>query len=1277
MVRASGASSSNTSTGSSSCASAPADQWTSSAGAAKNKRAGPKKPSNIGKNQNPVLVLSLADQKAAMSNHYLTNQKNAANNSSSSINNFKNYVEKSEKSFSSSKHSSHGASKKSPESVAVKVSTSIDPKISVNVSEADGEKTLKFGSIEKPVSSRFPSIDYSKIASMHAAKNVQSATNTTSDSQNAEKAKPTEAKSVLAIDTEESTLGNSMSNYKQPKITAQPVDNVSEESSILDASKNIHKPELLLNPNSSFIPASNAFAPMQTHSLPPQNILPNMMHMNVPQLNQMGQPLLPQSVAVNQTDLAAGSASQEKNNGADVYAGQNFSNQNNAKLQGMPISSQIPQFYPMQQPYYPTNHHMPRYGPVSTPMGYPMFPGNSYMSHPGNFIPSGHPNAYANPGMYPMQQHNGAFIPQNSFGGIPPTGPPMASIPVPPVAAPKPASLLAPRKKNILQIIDPETGKSCFEDTESEKPVENVALVPSLKEVDDTLAAVPKDSSSCLCSSDIDVNIIMESQEHKAATDVVESQVSDSCITKIKSETADESKVEVESSESVVLCASEDSMTESDIDDDLDAIVILADNTDISYPEGIFPSIIRHDHRKVYSIEFLKRFEDLCNLLPEDSEEGSEFLTKYTGPMTANYLSGASRGFSSGKRHRESFSGSIRDRFDSLSGRSKSSGDVSDRNSRSRRSGGRKSNSYGGGSHGQPNYAADGFSGSHVMMPSSDNAWSKVARSKEELGGDEQVKRKFIGILNKLSTENFKDLYEKIKELNFSNLSVYSEVITKIYDKAVDESNFAEMYARLVQLLSDDFKTFPDVDPDIVQKTGSVTRALLLGRCQKEYNRRNVWATEDYEALKAEVEIPDVVPIDKPDDMTVEAYWRAKLRKRSLGNIKFVGELFKLGVISDHVIISCVGSLIDKETQEAEEMECLAKLLTTTGQQLDVGPRKQLFNSIFEKIKSISQLKSLSSRIRFMLMDLIELRAHDWKSKSQKDKEPVSSTSRSHSSEYNLKDHHSRHSESSGSINDFSNRRNVSKPFLKENRSQDKDRFYSNQSRPFSNANMQNSNFQTSEKQSGFSSSPVLSRSKPQVMTHSQSKYSCLLQDPAEDSTLHSSADQVAESATSLLAQSPKSYEVFDEEELRRKLDGLFKEYIHSKDVEEFIETIKEWKFDPSKLLSFVICSVVEKAVECNKKVECELLSNLLAEIKNNSTFDFLSEADFLESFKKAFEFVEDVAIDVPAAPSNVLILVKTLAEKLGFFHGSIEEASNTLLNHTSDEFRVSVSSAM
>lgn len=59
-----------------------------------------------------------------------------------------------------------------------------------------------------------------------------------------------------------------------------------------------------------------------------------------------------------------------------------------------------------------------------------------------------------------------------------------------------------------------------------------------------------------------------------------------------------------------------------------------------------------------------------------------------------------------------------------------------------------------------------------------------------------------------------------------------------------------------------------------------------------------------------------------------------KMRRKSVGNCRFIGELFKLQMLTAKIMIRCVAQLLSN--LEEESLECLCKLLTTIGKDLEM-----------------------------------------------------------------------------------------------------------------------------------------------------------------------------------------------------------------------------------------------------------------------------------------------------------------------------------------------------
>lgn len=77
-----------------------------------------------------------------------------------------------------------------------------------------------------------------------------------------------------------------------------------------------------------------------------------------------------------------------------------------------------------------------------------------------------------------------------------------------------------------------------------------------------------------------------------------------------------------------------------------------------------------------------------------------------------------------------------------------------------------------------------------------------------------------------------------------------------------------------------------------------------------------------------------------------------KARRRSMGNIKFIGELFKLKMLTEVIMHDCIVKLL--KNHDEESLECLCRLLSTIGKDLDFAKAK-VQNSLLNEQKFILQ----------------------------------------------------------------------------------------------------------------------------------------------------------------------------------------------------------------------------------------------------------------------------------------------------------------------------------
>ena len=101
-----------------------------------------------------------------------------------------------------------------------------------------------------------------------------------------------------------------------------------------------------------------------------------------------------------------------------------------------------------------------------------------------------------------------------------------------------------------------------------------------------------------------------------------------------------------------------------------------------------------------------------------------------------------------------------------------------------------------------------------------------------------------------------------------------------------------------------------------------------------------------------------------------------------------LGELGKLEMVQEGILHKCIKQLIERKktpggnmarvSDMVEDMECLCEIMRTVGRRLDHERARGWMDQYFERICTYQEDAELPSRIRFMLQDVIELRANRW-----------------------------------------------------------------------------------------------------------------------------------------------------------------------------------------------------------------------------------------------------------------------------------------------------------
>ncbi|RMZ82389.1 hypothetical protein DV737_g2068, partial [Chaetothyriales sp. CBS 132003] len=246
------------------------------------------------------------------------------------------------------------------------------------------------------------------------------------------------------------------------------------------------------------------------------------------------------------------------------------------------------------------------------------------------------------------------------------------------------------------------------------------------------------------------------------------------------------------------------------------------------------------------------------------------------------------------------------------------------------------------------------------------------------------VQRKVKAALNKMTPNTFDKISDQILDIAAQSETetdgrTLRQVIQLTFEKATDEAHWAPMYANFCRKMLETMS--PDVkDENIKDKNGQVVaggnlfRKYLLNRCQEEFERG--WKVNL--PVRKEGETEEAVMLSD------EYYQAAAAKRRGLGLVRFIGELFKLGMLTERIMHECVKKLVDYEgTPEEAEVESLTSLLRTIGKQLDNPESKaqQRMDVYFQRIIATVDLPDLPSRLKFMLMDIVDLRRKNWVSK--------------------------------------------------------------------------------------------------------------------------------------------------------------------------------------------------------------------------------------------------------------------------------------------------------
>ncbi|OIW07123.1 hypothetical protein TanjilG_10096 [Lupinus angustifolius] len=170
--------------------------------------------------------------------------------------------------------------------------------------------------------------------------------------------------------------------------------------------------------------------------------------------------------------------------------------------------------------------------------------------------------------------------------------------------------------------------------------------------------------------------------------------------------------------------------------------------------------------------------------------------------------------------------------------------------------------------------------------------------------------------------------------------NMLKEFITVIFNKAVEDTAYCAIYAKLLSDLNKNLAPLPSLKP--FGKDITVKRILpnIFQSCLKAADKK-------------------LIP---------------------LGNIPFIVELFNQKLVPEWIVHQVLNHLLGISWLPTEYIDALCQLLNSIGKRLDKSPKslKVINDMHFRRLKEFSTNTLLPSKLRFMVCDVLNLRANKW-----------------------------------------------------------------------------------------------------------------------------------------------------------------------------------------------------------------------------------------------------------------------------------------------------------
>ncbi|XP_029517206.1 uncharacterized protein LOC115130321 isoform X5 [Oncorhynchus nerka] len=221
-------------------------------------------------------------------------------------------------------------------------------------------------------------------------------------------------------------------------------------------------------------------------------------------------------------------------------------------------------------------------------------------------------------------------------------------------------------------------------------------------------------------------------------------------------------------------------------------------------------------------------------------------------------------------------------------------------------------------------------------------------------------------ILDRVNQNNFQQSMLAITEFTINTEARLKGIIHLIYERALAHPTRSVTYANVCRCLMG-LRVPAAAKPGVTVNF----RTLFLNRVQANFENM---ARNSCEIFRQKQEMVDAITKEEERQRVWEELEEAKTeeRRQSLGNIKLMCELFKLKMLTEHVMHDVIVQLL--KNQDDNSLEGLCTLLYTIGKDLDFKKARPRMDQYYNMIVKIMKNRTTSPRITSMLQDVLDLR---------------------------------------------------------------------------------------------------------------------------------------------------------------------------------------------------------------------------------------------------------------------------------------------------------------